>query len=236
VSGLRAVVFDWGGTLTPHHEVDLLDLWRVAARVLAPEREHEMADALAAAEREWWRRADDGGHESGTTDDVLALACERTGLDAHAVLREEALSAHLEAWGEHTACEPDAKPVLEALRERGIATALLSNTHWPREWHERWLERDGVLELLDARVYTSDLAHTKPHAEAFGAALGALGVEPSEALMVGDRPRDDIAGAKACGMRAVLRPNPFVPSGPVEPDAVIGSLPELLALVDAWRV
>jgi putative hydrolase of the HAD superfamily len=64
VSGLRAVVFDWGGTLTAYHEVDLLDLWRVAARVLAPEREHDMADALAAAEREWWRRADDGGHET----------------------------------------------------------------------------------------------------------------------------------------------------------------------------
>jgi putative hydrolase of the HAD superfamily len=236
VRPLRAVVFDWGGTLTAYHEVDLLDLWRVAARVLAPEREQEVADALAAAEREWWRRADDGGHESGTTDDVLALACARTGIDAQAVLREEALAAHLEAWSEHTACEPDARPTLEALRERGLRTALLSNTHWPREWHERWLERDGILHLLDARVYTSDLAHTKPHAEAFGAALGALGVEPAEAVMVGDRPRDDIAGAKAAGMRAVLRPNPFVPAGPVEPDAVIRSLPELLRVVEAWSV
>jgi len=123
--------------------------------------------------------------------------------------------------------------LLRALHQRGVRTGLLSNTHWPREWHERILARDGVLDLIDVRVYTSELAHTKPHAEAFRAVLGPLGVTPADAVMVGDRPVDDIGGAKALGMRAVLLPNDQVPQG-VAPDATISSLSELLPLVDGW--
>ena len=42
--------------------------------------------------------------------------------------------------------------MLHDLRARGLRTGLLSNTHWPRHVHEEWLERDGLLHLLDARV------------------------------------------------------------------------------------
>ncbi len=235
---VRAVVFDWGGTLTPFHTIDLLDLWRVAARVLAPDGPDEVvetiATALADAEHHWWQRVVATG-QSGTTADVIAAAARETGLDIDAALHDAALDAHLDAWTPHTLTDPEAEPLLRALRERGIRTGLLSNTHWPRAWHEHWLARDGVLDLLDARVYTSDLAHTKPHPEAFRAVLGELGVAPEESVFVGDRPVDDISGAKALGMRAVLVPNAEVPGHPVVPDAQIGSLSQLLALVDGWR-
>ena len=238
---VTAVVFDWGGTLTPYHQVDLLDLWKAAAKVLAPARADEVALALMQAERAWWRRtAEAGGHKSGTTHDVLEAAFEATGLDVETALLGNALDAHLEAWTPHTLTDPEAEPLLYALRERGIRTGVLSNTHWPREWHERWLERDGVLDLIDARVYTSDLAHTKPHPEAFKAVLGELGVDdPATAVMVGDRPFDDIAGGRSVGMRTVLLGGPsaggHVPRHDVEPDAVIERLGELLGCVDAWR-
>jgi putative hydrolase of the HAD superfamily len=231
----RAIVFDWGGTLTPFHEIDLADLWAVAARILAPDHAEDLTAALLAVEREFWARVErDGGHASTTLDDVLDLAAERTGVAIEEAVRRQATEAHLEAWTPHTYTDPDAAPLLRALRERGVRTGLLSNTHWPREWHERILARDGVLDLIDVRVYTSELRHTKPHAEAFAAALGPLGVEPVRAVMVGDRPIDDIAGAKALGMRAVLLPNDFVPAAAVEPDATISRLSELLALLDRW--
>lgn len=234
--GIKAVIFDWGGTLTPFHTLDLLDLWRAAARVLAagdPDRIELVAAALAEAERDWWVGVGATGR-SGTTADVLAAAARQTGFDLDAVLHEAALEAHLNAWTPHTITDPDAAPLLRALRERGIRTGLLSNTHWPRAWHERWLERDGVLSLLDARVYTSDLEHTKPHPEAFRAILDALDVEPAEAVFVGDRPVDDISGAKAIGMRAILVPRSDVPDHPVEPDARVSRLPDVLTLVDGW--
>lgn len=233
---MRAVVFDWGGTLTPHHAIDLADLWAVAARILAPDRAEELTGALLAAEQESWARvASRGGMVSATLHDLLELAAERTGLAIEAAVRERALEAHLEAWTPHTLTDPEAAPLLRALRERGVRTGLLSNTHWPRHWHERILARDGVLDLIDVRVYTSELRHTKPHAEAFRAVLEPLDAAPEEAVMVGDRPFDDISGALAMGMRAVLLPNDFVPPAPVTPDATIARLSELLALVDRWR-
>jgi putative hydrolase of the HAD superfamily len=235
--GVEAVIFDWGGTLTPYHTVDLLDLWRAAARALAPDDPaaiETIAVALAAAERDWWLRVGSTG-ESGTTAEVLEAAARESGIDLDAALHDAALVAHLEAWTPHTITHPEVAPLLRGLRERGIKTGLLSNTHWPRQWHERWLERDGVLDLIDERVYTSDLAHTKPHPEAFRAVLSALGVAPSVAVFVGDRPVDDISGAKALGMRAVLIPNSVVPGHPVEPDARISSLAELMPFIDEWR-
>ncbi|MEP6463186.1 MAG: HAD family hydrolase [Frankiaceae bacterium] len=231
---LSAVLFDWGGTLTPFHNVDLLDLWRVAADVLAPDRSAELAAALAQAERAWWDRAVLTGR-SGTTAEVVAAAAAATGIDIDAALHDEALTAHLEAWTAHTLTDPEAASLLQALRERGLRTGLLSNTHWPRAWHERWLERDGILDLLDARVYTSELEYVKPHPPAFRAALEALGIDdPSTVVFVGDRPHDDISGAKAMGMRAVLVPNSVVPAYDVVPDATIGRLSDLLAVVDGW--
>ncbi|HXM58759.1 MAG TPA: HAD family hydrolase [Candidatus Dormibacteraeota bacterium] len=233
---LEAVVFDWGGTLTPFHAIDLADLWAVAARILAPDHAEDLTAALLAAERESWDRvASQAGMASATLHDLLHVAAERTGVAIEEAVRDEALEAHLEAWTPHTLTDPEAAPLLRALRERGIRTGLLSNTHWPREWHERILARDGVLDLLEVRIYTSELRHTKPHAEAFRAVLGPLDVPAEHAVMVGDRPFDDISGAQALGMRTVLLPNGFVPPAPVTPDATITRLSELLPIVDAWR-
>ena len=53
---------------------------------------------------------------------------------------------------------------------------MLSNTVWSRAEHERIFERDGMLDLIDGAVYTSEITWTKPHPEAFRAALDAVGV------------------------------------------------------------
>src|SRR3954462_3128309 len=95
--------------------------------------------------------------------------------------------------------------------------------------------REGILELPDARVYTSDLEHVKPHPEAFGALLDAVGVQPDRAVFVGDRLHDDIAGAKQLGMRGVWVRNDVVPTHDVEPDAVIEELAEVVGIIDRWR-
>lgn len=233
---LDAVVFDWGGTLTPYHDADLTDLWSAAAGMLAPERKEELTAALVAVEAEFWERStSERGAHSAKVGELVRLATDRVGLDVESGIHDRAVVALLESWAPHTVVEPDGAATLRALRERGLRIGLLSNTHWPREWHERFLARDGVLDLIDVRVYTSDLRHTKPHAEAFRAVLGQLGVAPERAVMIGDRPFDDISGAKALGMRAVLKPNGFVPGADVSPDATIERLSQLPAIIDTWR-
>ena len=229
---IEAVVFDWGGTLSTFAtSVRVEELWQPAAAALAEHshRSHEeIAAALAAVEDAFWQRTATD-QRSGTLADIIAEAHERlgAGLPEHAL--EAAALAYLEAWAPHIEHDAEARATLEALRAAGIRTALLSNTHWPRDYHERFLVRDGLAELIDARVYTSELDYMKPHPSAFEAALAALGVaDPSRAVFVGDRPWDDIYGARRAGLRTALRSNPLVPAYEVEPDIEIGRLSELL--------
>ena len=228
---IEAVLFDWGGTLSTHGDWDLLAMWRAAASVLAPEDPEPLAQQLFDAELSWWfaRVRDGDGTGSGTTEDIIRSVAEQTHLPV-----ADALAAYHGAWEQVVDHDPSARPVLQALKDRGLRTGLLSNTHWPRHLHERWLAEAGLLELLDARVYTSDLEHMKPHEQAFHAVLSAVGVAPEKAVFVGDRPRDDISGAQAVGMRAVLLTGRAVEPFDVEPDASIADLSELLATLDAW--
>jgi putative hydrolase of the HAD superfamily len=151
------------------------------------------------------------------------------------------MAAYLEFWNPHTHADPDAVPLLEALRARGIRVGVLSNTLWPRAHHEAVFERDGLLHLIDGAVYSSELPVGKPHLDAFHAALTAVGAhDPAHAVFVGDRAWDDVHGAQQAGMRAILVPHSTIPAdqlGPVQgsPDATVRRLGEVLGHVDRWN-
>jgi putative hydrolase of the HAD superfamily len=110
---------------------------------------------------------------------------------------------------------------------------VLSNTIWPREWHVDIFERDGVYDLIDGDVYTSEIPWTKPSPYAFRAAMDAVGVsDPARCVYVGDRLFDDVWGAQQAGMRAVHVPLSSIPSTQVghssgTPDGVVHALYEL---------
>lgn len=222
---MAAVIFDWGGTLTPWHTLEPREAW------IAAVADDELADRLAAAETEIWARSRDT-HCSGSLDEIFRVA--------GVAPTDDILAAVSRWWEPHTHLDPGAPALFAALRERDLKIGILSNTLWTRAEHERIFDRDGVLEHIDGAVYSSEIPWTKPHPEAFRAALDAVGVsDPACAVFVGDRPFDDIHGAKSAGLRAVLLPHSDIPDvqrGPVEgePDAVIQSLGELLAVVDAW--
>jgi putative hydrolase of the HAD superfamily len=236
VGRLEAIVFDWGGTLSLWADVDLADVWIVAARHLDPNRSDELLRELLAFERRFWEGVE-ATQESAHLGQILGAATAELGLDVTEAVLEEAATHHLDAWTPHIRHDPDAAPVLTELRARGLRIGLLSNTLWPRSWHERFLERDGLLELIDARLYTSDLARTKPHPSAFRAALEALGdPAPERSVFVGDRLFDDIYGAGRVGLKTVHRPNPTVPSFDATADATIPDLPSLLEVMDGWGV
>lgn len=231
----EAIIFDWGGTLSIWADVDLEDMWRLAARHLDAPRCDQLTRILVQVERRFWDRVE-STQVSGDLARVLAEATTELGMDVTEAVLEEAATHHLDAWTPHIRHDPDAATVLAELKDRGLSLGLLSNTLWPRAFHERFLERDGLAGLIDARLYTSEMGHTKPHPSAFRAALEALHVhDPGLAIFVGDRPFDDIHGAGRLGMRTVLRPNPTVPDFEAVPDAVIEDLPALLEIVDHWR-
>jgi putative hydrolase of the HAD superfamily len=226
-----AVIFDWGGTLTPWINFDDRGWWRVAAKLVPEADVDRVASMLHAAEEELWRRARDE-QRSGTLAEVFAAA----GLAADDV----AYAAHDQEWESATFTDPDAVEVFTGLRDRSVRVGVLSNTAWTRARHQQIFIRDKVDHFIDGAVYTSEIPWTKPHPEAFRAAMVAVGVsDPARCVFVGDRPFDDIYGARQFGMRAVLVPHSDIPTvqhGHTlgEPDAVIARLTDLLALVDRW--
>jgi putative hydrolase of the HAD superfamily len=230
---VEAVIFDWGGTLTPWITSDGRGWWRVAAALVPAAEVDRVGAALTAAEEELWRRSR-VEQLSGT----LAEVFEAAGLPAD----EDAYAAHDAEWESMTFIDPRAPAMLAGLRERGLRIGVLSNTAWTRARHEQIFVRDGVDHLIDAAVYTSEIAWTKPHPEAFRAAMAAVGVkDPGRCVFVGDRPFDDIFGARRVGMRAVLVPHSEIPDvqrghTEGEPDAVVPSLAELPAVIDRWRL
>jgi putative hydrolase of the HAD superfamily len=234
-----AVVFDWGGTLTPWHEIDIADGWRAYARVYSPARVEELAAALLAAEDGIWARQREsaGAHGTGHLDQVFVAA----GVDLDSPAHPPALESYLRAWDPHTLTDPGVPDLFRALRADGIRVGVLSNTLWPRWHHEAVFARDGVLDLIDGAVYTSETEVGKPHADAFLAALDAVGVtDPARVVFVGDRPWDDIHGAQQVGMRAVWVPHSVLPVGQqvdvdVTPDAVVEHIGEVLDLVRRWN-
>jgi putative hydrolase of the HAD superfamily len=93
----------------------------------------------------------------------------------------------------------DALPALAALRRHGLRLGLVSNG-------QRDLEEFAEHHDLDVDVCVGSKRHgfVKPHRSIFEVALEALDVPAAEAAMVGDSLEDDIEGARALGMRAVL--------------------------------
>lgn len=225
---IDAVIFDWGGTLTPWHSVDATELWSAVCAPHFPADEvAARATALAGAEDELWRLSRTE-HRSATMSAVFALA----GITA----TEAFLASYVDAWQPHTFTDPAAPELLAFLRGRGVKVGVLSNTMWPRTWHEEVFRRDGVLHLIDGAVYTSEIDRTKPHPTAFRAALAAVGAtDAARCVFVGDRPYDDVFGAKNAGLRAVLLPGSDVPPyAAAQPDAVINRLADLRPLIEAW--
>jgi putative hydrolase of the HAD superfamily len=230
-AAVEAVIFDWGGTLTPWHTVD----FRAEAEALAKaarDADHTAVELLLEASNAVWRRSRDE-HTSATLADVFALA----GLSHD----EELLTEYREFWEPHTATDPDVPGLFERLRSDGLRVGVLSNTVWPRAWHEAFFERDGVLDLIHGAVYTSEVPWTKPAPEAFQAAMEAVGAtDPRTCVFVGDRLFDDIWGASNAGMRTIHVPHSEIPTEQVghsvgEPDAVAHRLAEVHDIVAGWR-
>jgi putative hydrolase of the HAD superfamily len=230
----EAVIFDWGGTLTAWHDIDFhaesLALAHAVVSTGPATGEHDLhAEALHRANQVVWGRSRDH-QQSATVADLF----DEAGLE-----HDPALLAHYrEFWEPHTATDPQVGPLWEELHERGIKVGVLSNTIWPREWHRDFFERDGVLDLIDGDVYTSEVPWTKPSPEAFRAAMRAVGAEdPARCVYVGDRLYDDIWGAQNAGLKAIHVPHSDIPAEQVGhsvgvPDAVAHELREIPGLLD----
>jgi HAD superfamily hydrolase (TIGR01509 family) len=202
---LRAVLFDWGHTLmnwTADDEI-LRDAHRAGLEALARE---DVPDADSVAE--YFRLRYEELFAPAALDEVEYPGIVRALLGEFGVaVTDEELGRYLEA--EHAALAPARQvgatthALLDSLRARGLRTGLVSNAFDPPWLLHRGLEQLGIAQRLDVAVFSSEVGKRKPHPEIFGRALTVLGVEPAEAVFVGDSLFHDIRGASQLGMTTV---------------------------------
>ena len=234
---VAAVIFDWGGTITPWHDVDLLAQWTAFADgtgTVACARD-DLAARLYAAEDLAWKRGRSHGASARLTE--ILEAC---GLAHDHPVTAAGTAAYRDFWEPHTLTHPDIAALWESLRDNGIRVGVLSNTIWDRDYHRSIFERDGVLELIDGDVYSSETPWVKPRAEIFAHVAEMLGVAPHACAYVGDRSYEDVHGPQQVGMRAIWIPHSSIPvdqqvSHDATPDAVAHELMDVASIVAGWN-
>ncbi len=92
---------------------------------------------------------------------------------------------------------------LAAMRRAGLKLACVTNKS--ARYTAPLLERTGLAPLLDAVVTADGVGRRKPAPDVFLRACEALGVAPTEALVIGDS-QNDVLGARAAGCRIYLVP------------------------------
>lgn len=234
--GIEAVIFDWGGTLTPWHVIDEREQWeRFAAGygTMACAR-NELTGALL---QQWYdasarHRTE---HRSTRLADMLAAVGAQPGPATDA-----GLEAYDEWWVPHGITRPDVEPTFAALKERGLKIGVASNTIWDPGRHRAIFERDGVAHLIDADLYSSELEWTKPRPEVFLEICRRLDVTPTNAVYVGDRLFEDVWGPQQVGMRAIWVPGSQfhdhdTTDTDANPDAVVHDLTDVVTTIDDWN-
>jgi 2-haloalkanoic acid dehalogenase type II len=187
----RAVLLDALGTL-----VELEPPW-VHLREFVPDRiDDETLIRAVRAEMAYYRAHAGEGRDQASLADLRRRCAELITRELGSEISVEQLLSSV-----RFATYPDASPALAGLREQGLKLIVVSN--WDASL-ETVLERCGLARLLDDVVTSAAAGVSKPDPAIFEVALELAGCEPDEALHVGDTPSEDIEGARAAGIRALL--------------------------------
>jgi putative hydrolase of the HAD superfamily len=153
-------------------------------------------EAAMRAEMAYYR---EHAHEGADPSSLAELRRRCAELVGRELGREVTVEQLLDAIRFHAA--PDARPALDGLRARGLTLVCVSN--WDVSLPEV-LARCGLGDRFDSVVSSAAVGARKPDPEIFAAALELARCAPTEALMVGDTPAEDVAGAAGAGIPALL--------------------------------
>ena len=199
---LKAVLFDAGNTV-------MLVNYAVVAEALAAEGLDVEEDRVRNAEYQARVRLDPILARRNSTEapeifrTYIGFVCEGLGVEWGAAT-ERAFRRIAEYNREHNLWNqpnPQARSVLERLQRRDLAVGMISNSDGSIE---RMITEQGLAPyfrfVLDSRVVGIE----KPDPRIFEMALERAGVEPAEAVYIGDLYSIDVVGSRAAGMDAIL--------------------------------
>ncbi|MBA4175595.1 MAG: phosphoglycolate phosphatase [Leptothrix sp. (in: Bacteria)] len=166
---------------------------------------------------------------------LLTRTLEEIG--APAALYDEAWARYQHHYiainGQQSEVYPGVHEGLQALRARGLRLACITNK--PNSFARPLLALKGLSGYFEHAFGGDAFAHKKPHPMPLLKACEALGAAPANTLMVGDS-SNDAAAARAAGCPVALVNYGYNHGEPVasaSPDAIIGRIDELPALLSA---
>jgi HAD superfamily hydrolase (TIGR01509 family) len=237
---VRALLFDYGLTLVTLARPDdaLLKAHEAVARLLRAAGAGPVPPAatLLLEVHDRVEAAASRHQASGRLEEIDAVAEERMAFQALGLrLSDELLDAATalvqRAWWEGVTIPPGTIDTLRELRRRGLRVGLCSNAPYrPRSLHAQ-LAHLGLAGLFDGVTFSSEIGWRKPSPRIFAAALDSLGAEAGWTAMVGDRRREDVAGARAAGLATIRVREHGDDPGPDDADAVIDRLSDLTELL-----
>ena len=134
----------------------------------------------------------------------------------------------------------DAAAALQSVRDLGLRIGMISNTGMtPGTTFRTYLANNGLLHYFDTLTFSDEVKLSKPAPEIFLMTLRALNAAPAGAIHIGDSIRNDIAGARQCGLKTVWitgfsqRENPADPA--TQPDETVDNLGEVVAAIARIR-
>ncbi len=149
------------------------------------------------------KKAPDGNKDNLT---VLERRIQRLCVKLNHQLPEAELSqiadTIADAWQMHIQIDPDAIPVLKALKRNKKTVGLVSNFDHPPHVR-RILSDSGLEDIFDTIVISSEAGVKKPDPAIFSLALRQTGISPVDAIYVGDT-HEDVAGAMAAGIHPIF--------------------------------
>jgi HAD superfamily hydrolase (TIGR01509 family) len=201
---IQAVFFDWGNTLVAwRFDPELFVEGHVrglSAFGAGAPTQAEFTDVysrrllpLLVGERE---------DEVDYTAEIAALL-GLLGVEADGDSVSRFVVAENRVWRPTHRLEPAVVEAIDELRAHGLKIGLISNAFDPPALMRELFAEIGLLDRLDAVALSAEVGKRKPHALIFESALAQAGVEAREAVMVGDRLREDVAGAQALGMTTI---------------------------------
>lgn len=187
---IHAILLDALGTL-----VELEPPWVHLAGALEVANPEELAPAVRR-EMDYYR---EHAHEGRDEESVAALRKRCAEILSWELDREVPVETMMDSI-RFRAFE-DTAPSLSALRSAGMTLVCVSN--WDASLGEVLAGCD-LSEALDGIVTSAECGARKPDPAIFTAALELAGCAADEAVHVGDTIEEDVAGAEAAGIRALL--------------------------------
>jgi dihydrofolate synthase/folylpolyglutamate synthase len=195
-SGIRAVTFDVGGTL--------IEPWPSVGRVYAQvAARHGVEVAAEALDRQFalaWAARKNFSHRLCDWSELVRQTFAGLTTAPPSASLFGALYSHFAtaaAWR----IFDDVAPCLQELKRRGLKLGIISN------WDDRLRPLLGELQLdhyFDSIVISGPAGPQKPEPKIFQAAAAQLHIPAEAILHIGDSASEDVAGARAAGLRALL--------------------------------